>query len=78
MSVTHHPHGTRHADDLLRPADVTAQYGIGQTRVRRLVQTGELRALRVGRHIKIPRWEVIRYVAANVTPPHTVRPEAPI
>ena len=55
-------------DDLLRPADIAAQYRICANHVRGLVASGELRCLRVGHRILIPRWVVRDYIAANLTP----------
>lgn len=56
----------RHPDDLLTVNDVADQYRIGRHSVRSFVRSGELRAVRIGARILIPRWEVVRWIEAQL------------
>jgi DNA binding domain, excisionase family len=62
------PAGTAHEDDametrLLKVPDVAARLTLSRSKTYELIQTGELRAIRVGRARRVPELEVERFVA---------------
>lgn len=53
---------------LLTVPEVCAELRIGQTLLRALIRRGDIRAVRLGRLIRIPRSEVERIVSGEPTP----------
>ena len=53
--------------DLLRVKEVAALFRVSTMTIFRLVDSGELKAIRVGNSIRIPRAEVERFIEANTT-----------
>lgn len=60
---------------LLRVAEVARMMGLGSSKVRALVATGELSAIRIGRCLRVPRQAVDRFLATArpATDPQTRR-----
>ena len=48
------------------PAEVAAYFGVSTRTVYRLVKRGEVRAVRIGESVRIPRGEVLRYESEGV------------
>ena len=48
--------------DLLDITELQSALGVGRNTAYRLVRSGRIRHLRVGRKIKIPRWALVDYV----------------
>lgn len=47
---------------LLRDADAGRVLGIGKTKVRELIASGELRSVRIGRRLLVPRPAIADYI----------------
>jgi len=54
----------REYPDLMSVDDVQSALGIGRSTAYRLVRRGDIRHLRIGRAIKIPRRYLVEYVEA--------------
>ena len=53
---------------LLSPEEAAAVLGVGRSTVYRLMESGELRRVSIGRCTRIPRADIDRYVAALLAP----------
>jgi excisionase family DNA binding protein len=62
-----HPAPTKSDDDMLMIKDIVREYRIGRERVRKLVEDGELRHLRVGVKVLIPRWVMLEWIRENIS-----------
>lgn len=58
MATTHHDVEPR----LLNDRQAAARLGIGRTKLRELLSTGQLRSVRIGRRVLVPVGEVEAYV----------------
>ena len=54
-------------EQLLRVDQVGERLGIGRTHVWRLVHSGELPVVRLGKSVRIPEGHLVAFVAARVT-----------
>lgn len=52
--------------DVLTPYEVMDYLGIGETTLYRLLNSGELASFRIGRHYKIPRKELEKFIDKSV------------
>jgi len=48
--------------DLLDMTELQSALGVGRSTAYRLIRSGQIRHLRVGRKIKIPRWALMDFV----------------
>ena len=51
----------------LRPREVAEALGIGLTLARELIGKGEIKAIKIGRAVVVPRTEVERFLNAQMT-----------
>lgn len=51
--------------DVLSVADICSALGIGRTKAYELVNTGQLRSLRIGNAIRIPKTFLLDYISAQ-------------
>lgn len=52
--------------DVLTPYEVMDYLGVGETTLYRLLNSGELHSFRIGRHHKIPRKELEKFIDKSV------------
>jgi excisionase family DNA binding protein len=53
------------APDLLTPIELQALLGVGRTKVYHLLESGEIRHLRIGRTYKIPKCYVVDFIESS-------------
>ncbi|MFP4149201.1 MAG: helix-turn-helix domain-containing protein [Nitriliruptoraceae bacterium] len=62
--------------ELLTAAEVADQLRVSTMTIYRLIRSGELPAVRVGRNYRVPVAELERYLAQQVVDPSSVDPDA--
>ncbi|MFP4310887.1 MAG: helix-turn-helix domain-containing protein [Nitriliruptoraceae bacterium] len=62
--------------ELLTAAEVADQLRVSTMTIYRLIRSGELPAVRVGRNYRVPVAELERYLAEQVVDPSSAAPDA--